>query len=58
MPLEIKELHIKVTVNQSAQGQPSGAPAAESKKTDDEKEALIARSIDEMMDSMSHKNER
>jgi len=61
MPLEIRELHIKVTVNQPQQN--SGASQASespgnAKMNDDDKEALINQCIDEVMEIMNAKKER
>lgn len=61
MPLEIKELHIKVTVNQPSQGQSSTAGAAAGAggaRTGDEKEAVIAQCVDEVLDIINNKKER
>jgi hypothetical protein len=60
MPLEIKELHIKVTVNQPSQGQQpaSGALASEGGKADDEKEAIISQCVDEILEIINNKKER
>ena len=57
MPLEIKELHIKVTVNQPQQGaqQPQAADPA---KADEEKESVIAQCVDEVIEIMNNKKER
>lgn len=60
MPLEIKELHIKVTVNQPSQGQQqaAGASASEGGKGDDEKEAIISQCVDEILEIINNKKER
>jgi hypothetical protein len=58
MPLEIKELHIRVTVNQPQQGQPSGAQPVEGSKAEDEKDSLIAQCVDEVVDIINSKKER
>lgn len=56
MPLEIKELHIKVTVNQPQQG---SAPApADPAKAEDDKEAVIAQCVDEVVNIINNKKER
>jgi hypothetical protein len=57
MPLEIKELHIKVTVNQPSQGQQQAAPATGG-KADDDKEALISQCVDEILEIIDNKKER
>lgn len=57
MPLEIKELHIKVTVNQPSQGQQQSAPSSGA-KADDDKEAIISQCVDEILEIIDHKKER
>jgi len=57
MPLEIRELHIKVTVNQPQQGAPAPAPA-DPAKTEDEKEAVIDQCVDEVINIINNKKER
>jgi hypothetical protein len=61
MPLEIRELHIKVTVNQPQGG--GGTPAADgggggSKEAATDKEKVIKQCIEEVMDIINNKNER
>jgi hypothetical protein len=58
MPLEIKELQIRVTVNQPQQSQPSNAAPAEGSKAEDEKDSLIAQCVDEVVDIINSKKER
>jgi hypothetical protein len=61
MPLEIKELHIKVTVNQPSQGQQStGASVggAGGGKAGDDKEAIISQCVDEILEIINNKKER
>jgi len=59
MPVEIKELHIRVTVNQPAQGQQSGASSASGKKEEgDEKEAMIAQCVEEVLQIIDNKKDR
>lgn len=58
MPVEIRELHIRVTVNQPQQSQPSGAPAPEGDKAEDEKDSIIAQCVDEVITIIKNKNER
>lgn len=58
MPLEIKELHIKVTVNQPQQGQQTAASPATGEKAGDDKEAIIAQCVEEVVDIMNNKKER
>ncbi|GAB3422881.1 DUF5908 family protein [Niabella aquatica] len=56
MPLEIRELHIKVTVNQP-QGASSGQPSSDSRK-DGEKESLISQCVEQVMELINNKKER
>ena len=58
MPLEIRELHIRVTVNQPQQT--SQQPNATPDKTvpEEEKEAIVSQCIDQVMDILNHKKER
>jgi hypothetical protein len=59
MPLEIKELHIRVSVNQPQQGQQANAvSAARGKKEEDEKEALVSQCVEEILDMIKKKKER
>lgn len=59
MALEIKELYIKVTVNQPSQGQqPAAAPGGGNNKPDEDKEAIIAQSIEAFIEISKNKNER
>ena len=59
MPLEIQELHIKVTVNQPSQGQQSAAASAGGAgKTGDDKEAIISQCVDEILEIINNKKER
>ena len=59
MPVEIKELQIKVTVNQ-----PQGQSATQSnvatgnEKNSNDKEAVIQQCIDQVMEIMNNKKER
>ena len=58
MPLEIRELHIKVNVNQPAPGGGAGAQVPSGGKAEDEKDAWISQCIDEVMQLLRHRNER
>ncbi len=59
MPVEIKELHIRVTVNQPGQAQQGGASSASGKKEEgDEKEAMIAQCVEEVLQIIDNKKER
>ena len=58
MPLEIKELYIKVTVNEP--DSTGGAPAAASGKAPgkDDKDSLIAQCIEETLEILNNRKER
>jgi hypothetical protein len=61
MSLEIRELHIKVNVNQpnQSEGQDNAATSsAEAKKAEEDKDAVINQCIDEVMDIINRKKER
>ena len=59
MPLEIKELHIKVSVNQPQQGQQANAASpARGKKEEDEKDALVSQCVEAVIDVIKKKKER
>ena len=59
MPLEIKELHIRVSVNQPQQNeQASAASPARGKKEEDEKEALVKQCIEQVLEVIKNKKER
>jgi Family of unknown function (DUF5908) len=57
MSLLIRELHIKVTVNQP-QGGAAPQPAPTEAKKDDDKEAVIAQCVDEVVNIINNKKER
>ena len=61
MPIEIKELHIKVTVNATPQpGQQTATPA----KTEgvegghDDRDAIVAECVEQVLNILQHKVER
>lgn len=56
MPLEIKELHIRVSVNQSGQAETS-APNPGQGETDD-KDNVIQAAVEQVMELINAKNER
>jgi hypothetical protein len=61
MPLEIRELHIRVNVNQPkhSEGQENAAmSSAEGKKKEEDKESILNQCVDEVMDIIQRKNER
>jgi hypothetical protein len=56
MPLEVRELHIKVNVNQLAQGGPPAPPNPQ--KNEEDKDAVIAQCVEEVMEMIQRKKER
>lgn len=59
MPLEIRELHIKVTVNQpktESEGAQNNEAAASEEKTD--QQVLIQHCVEQVLDIMNTKKER
>lgn len=57
MPLEIKELHIRVTVNQP-QPDTGSAPPAQSIGGKPDEQALLQQCIEQVIDIFKNKNER
>lgn len=59
MPLEIRELHIKVTVNQpdAASGEGSSAPPAQQQEKPST-EQLLANAVEQVMEILRKKEER
>jgi hypothetical protein len=60
MPLEIRELYIKVTVNQPPQQGQVQTPAdlTDKKKQDDDKDGIVSQCLEEMVRIMNDKKER
>ncbi|MEO6455355.1 MAG: DUF5908 family protein [Ginsengibacter sp.] len=59
MPLEIKELHIRVTVNQpEGKSSPQQASTTEPDGNKDEKEAIINQCVEQVIDLLNNKKER
>ena len=57
MPLEIKELHIRVTVNQP-HAESDSVPAAQSSADKPDNQALIQQCIEQVVEIFNGKNER
>lgn len=57
MPLEIKELQVRVTVNEQQQ-QDAAVAALGSQESKDEKKAMLQDCIDNIMDIINSKKER
>lgn len=60
MPIEIKELHIKVTINATDSSQPSGRGGSRSTAStgDEDRDALIAECVEQVMQLLQAKKER
>ena len=57
MPLEIKELHIRVTVNQP-QPESGTPPAAQSSGDKPDEQALIQQCVEQVIEIFNNKSER
>ena len=59
MPIEIKELHIRVAVNTAQSGQPpADQAAAAGVGGDDAKEAMVAECVEQVLRILENKMER
>ncbi|MDR4505833.1 MAG: DUF5908 family protein [Candidatus Scalindua sp.] len=60
MPIEIKELHIRVAVNTSQSGQPGVRTVASGSKpsADEAKEAIVAECVEQVLQIIQNKAER
>ena len=62
MPIEIKELHIRVAVSTSQSGQPTedqvAAGVAADIVGDDAKEAMVAECVEQVLHILENKRER
>jgi hypothetical protein len=59
MPIEIKELHIRVTVSTSQSGQlPEDQAAAAGSAGNDAKEAMVAECVEQVLHILENKTER
>ena len=58
MPVEIKELTIKVNINQQQPGASAAAPLRAMGSTDDEKEALVKDTVEQVLRILENKKER
>ena len=63
MPIEIKELHIRIAVNTSQNGQPSENRTANGGDSsgltsDDAKEMLVAECVEQVLQILQNKTER
>lgn len=60
MPIEIKELHIRVSVNTSPNGQQAGGQQSVAGESDNDsvKEAIIAECVEQVLQILQNKKER
>lgn len=58
MPIEIKELHIRVSVNAPAGGKPAGAPGPFPAADGDAHQALVAECVEEVLQVLRDEKER
>ena len=64
MPIEIRELHIRVVVNTPQRGQPSGGPSVATGVSDivsggdDERDAIVAECVEQVLQILQNKTER
>jgi hypothetical protein len=62
MAIEIKELHIRVAINTPQSGKPTGgqtaAAGASNTGSDDEREAIVAECVEQVLQILQNKMER
>ena len=58
MPVEIRELHIRATVNQPQPALAADAPPPQGEKAEDEKDSVIAQCVEEVLEIIKNKKER
>lgn len=58
MPIEIRELHIRVSVNAPAGSRPAGAPGAAPGAQDEAHEALVAECVEQVLEILREGRER
>ncbi len=61
MPIEIKELHIRVAVNTPQNGKPTGigkASSSSNQATDEMKEIIVAECVEQILQIIQNKAER
>lgn len=58
MPIEIKELHINVTIDATAQTPNAVGPAAAGGNASVDKDAIIAECVDQVLQILQNKKER
>lgn len=58
MPIEIKELHIRVSVSPPAGGKPAGAPGAAPGAGGDAQQSLVAECVEQVLQILRDRKER
>jgi hypothetical protein len=58
MPIEIRELHIRVSVSPPAGGAPAGAPSPASGADGDGRQALVAECVEQVLQVLHDRRER
>jgi hypothetical protein len=58
MPIEIKELHIRVSVNTPAGSKPAGAPGPDPGAEADGRQALVAECVEQVLQVLRDQRER
>ena len=58
MPIEIKELHIRVTVTPPTGGPPAGAPGAAPGAAGDARKALVSECVEQVLQVLHDRKER
>lgn len=58
MPIEIKELHIRVSVNSPPATNPAGAPGPAAGEQGEAREALIAECVERVLEILHDRKER
>jgi len=58
MPIEIKELHIRMSVNVPAGGKPAGAPGPAPGAEGDAKQVVVAECVEQVMQIIRDQKER
>lgn len=58
MPIEIKELHIRVSVEAPSTGAPAGAPSPPGGSGADAREAIVAECVEHVLQTLADRKER
>jgi uncharacterized membrane-anchored protein len=58
MPIEIKELHIKVTVNATEGASPNQQTVTQDSKSDVDRQNIISECVEQVLEILQNKSER